>query len=342
MTSAEYYTECSECGANLIQDHSKGEYICERCGCVVMDQVEDFGRESNATDFEEKSKNTRASGSTSFALHDYGLRTEIAYGSKDYAGKSIDYQMAETMNNIRKWHIRSRIVSPQERRLSNVLTKINETCAAMSLPKLLVETSAMLYRNFESKCEAKGKSIACMAAATIYLACKKCSVVRSLEEIVEATGVTDQDRSSVKLASKYYRMMVMEMGVFTEQPPSVPAASTTQQPAPAVALAIDHYISKLANMAKIDTKVERLAIDIAHKTDDHLLADGKAPNGLAAAYIYIASIFLSVNILQRDVSSLSGVTEVTIRNRCKDILTSFKMTVTVRPQQVRPGFAASS
>lgn len=340
MTSTEYYTECSECGANLIQDHSKGEYICERCGRVMMDQIEDFGRESNATDFEEKSKNTRASGSTSFALHDYGLRTEIAYGSKDYAGKAIDYQMAETMNSIRKWHIRSRIVSPQERRLSNVLTKINETCAAMLLPKLLVETSAVLYRNFESNCEAKGKSIACMAAATIYLACKKCSVVRSLEEIVEATGVTDQDRSSVKLASKYYRMMVMEMGVFTEQAPAPTA--TVQQPTQmqSITLAIDHYISKLANMAKIDTKVERLAIDIAHKTDDHLLADGKAPNGLAAAYIYVASMLLGVNILQRDVSSLSGVTEVTIRNRCKDILTGFKMTVTVRPQQVRPGFAA--
>lgn len=339
MTTAEYYTECSECGANLIQDHSKGEYICEKCGCVVMDQIEDLGRESNATDFEEKSKNARASGSTSLALHDFGLRTEIAYGSKDYAGKSIDYQMVETMNSIRKWHVRSRIVSPQERRLSNVLSKINETCAAMSLPKLLVETSAMLYRNFESSCEAKGKSIACMAAATIYLACKKCSVVRSLEEIVEATGVTDQDRSSAKLASKYYRMMVMEMGVFTEQAPSPAASATQHAQTQAVALAIDHYISKLANMAKIDTKVERLAIDVAHRTNDHMLADGKAPNGLAAAYIYIASMLLGVNILQRDVSSLSGVTEVTIRNRCKDILTGFKLTVTVRPQQVRPGLA---
>jgi hypothetical protein len=58
-----------------------------------------------------------------------------------------------------------------------------------------------------------------------------------------------------------------------------------QQQPPAIALAMDHYISKLANMVKIDTKVERLAIDIAHKTDDpHLLGDGKAPNGLAAAY----------------------------------------------------------
>jgi transcription initiation factor TFIIB len=244
--------------------------------------------------------------------------------------------MAEQMNSIRKWHIRSRIVSPQERRLSNVLTKINETCAAMSLPKLLVETAAMLYRNYENMQEAKGKSIACMAAATIYLACKKCRVVRSLDEIVEATGITEQDRSSVKLASKYYRMMVMEMSAFSEETPG-PQQETQQQQAP-VAMAVDHYISKLSNMAKIDTKVERLAIDIAHKTDDHMLADGKAPNGLAAAYIYVSSILLGINILQRDVSSLSGVTEVTIRNRCKDMLTGFKLTVTVRPQ-ARPGLA---
>lgn len=336
MTTSEYCTQCPECSANLIQDYSKGEFICERCGYVAMDSVCDFGRESNATDFEEKSKNTRASGSTSLALHDYGLRTEIASGSKDYAGKSIDYQMAEQMNSIRKWHIRSRIVSPQERRLSNVLTKINETCAAMSLPKLLVETAAMLYRNYENMQEAKGKSIACMAAATIYLACKKCRVVRSLDEIVEATGVTEQDRSSVKLASKYYRMMVMEMSAFAEEAPG--QQQETQQQAPVMAMAVDHYISKLSNMAKIDTKVERLAIDIAHKTDDHMLADGKAPNGLAAAYIYVSSILLGINILQRDVSSLSGVTEVTIRNRCKDMLTGFKLTVTVRPQ-AKPGLA---
>jgi transcription initiation factor TFIIB len=335
MTTAEYYyASCPECSANLIHDPSKGEYFCERCGCVVMDQVVDYGRESNATEFEEKSKNTRASGSMSFALHDYGLRTEIASGSKDYAGNSINYHVAETMNSIRKWHIRSRIVSPQERRLSNVLTKINETCQVMSLPKLLVETAAMLYRAFESNYEAKGKSIACMAAATIYLACKKCSVVRSLEEIVEATGMTDQNRSNVKLASKYYRMMVMEMGIFAEQGQAAPTTSSMEPSARrTLVLAIDHYIAKLANMAKIDTKVERLAIDIAHKTDDHLLADGKAPNGLAAAYIYIASMLLGINILQRDISSLSGVTEVTIRNRCKDILTYFKLTVSVRMQQ---------
>ena len=353
MTSTEYYTQCPECQSGLIQDYSKGEYICQKCGYVVMDQIDDYGPETHSTDLDEKVKTTRASGFTSCSLHDYGLRTEIGLTSKDYSGKSIDYQMAEQVNNIRRWHSRIRVSSTKERRLSNVLSKINEACSVMSLPKTLIETAAMLYRNYENKSEAKGKSIACIAAATIYLACKRFSIVRSLEEIVKSTGVTKQHASGVKLAAKYYRIMVMEMGVFTEEKISTnismnSTSSTTTSssdyalrspsvmrstPIP-VTLAIEQYISKLANTAKIETKVERLAIDIAHKTKDSLLGDGKAPNGLAAAYIYIAAVLLGFNLLQMDISSLAGITEVTIRNRCKDILTNFKIIVSVKPSSI--------
>ena len=383
MNSSEYYTRCPECESGLVHDCSKGEYICQKCGYVVMDQADYYGPESHSTDFKEKSRVTRASGSTSYSLHDYGLRTEIGFSSKDYSGKSIDYHMAEQMNNMRKWHSRIRVASPKQRRLSNVLSKINETCSSMLLPKTLVETAAMIYRNFENKSEAKGKSIRCMAAATIYLACKRLSVIRSLEEIVKATGITEQDKSNLKLASKYYRNMVMEIGIFIQEqqqslraeatsiistpspasPPSPPSpspspsssapafaqfttttSSTTtmtepppllqsSSPSSSVPLtpAIDQYIAKLVNIAKINTKVERLAIDIAHKTNNHLLADGKSPNGLAAAYIYLAAVLLGIHILQVDISNLAGITEVTIRNRCKDILTNFKLVIIVEP-----------
>ncbi len=54
-----------------------------------MDQVDDYGPESNSSDFEERSKNTRASGYTSLSLHDYGLRTEIGFGSKDYTANRL-------------------------------------------------------------------------------------------------------------------------------------------------------------------------------------------------------------------------------------------------------------
>ena len=383
MNSSEYYTRCPECESGLVHDCSKGEYICQKCGYVVMDQADYYGPESHSTDFKEKSRVTRASGSTSYSLHDYGLRTEIGFSSKDYSGKSIDYHMAEQMNNMRKWHSRIRVASPKQRRLSNVLSKINETCSSMLLPKTLVETAAMIYRNFENKSEAKGKSIRCMAAATIYLACKRLSVIRSLEEIVKATGITEQDKSNLKLASKYYRNMVMEIGIFIQEqqqslraeatsiistpspspspslsssapafaqfttttsstttmtetpllPPLPPLLQSSSSPSSSVPLtpAIDQYIAKLVNIAKINTKVERLAIDIAHKTNNHLLADGKSPNGLAAAYIYLAAVLLGIHILQVDISNLAGITEVTIRNRCKDILTNFKLVIIVQP-----------
>jgi len=94
---------------------------------------------------------------------------------------------------------------------------------------------------------------------------------------------------------------------------------------------MDKYISKIANMTNTDTRVERLSLEIAEKTKDRNLADGKAPNGIAAAYLYVASILLGQSVLQRDISSVSGVTEVTIRNRCKEILTSFKLKIALRP-----------
>jgi transcription initiation factor TFIIIB Brf1 subunit/transcription initiation factor TFIIB len=405
-----------------------------------MDQVDDYGPESISTDFEEKSKTTRASGFTSYSLHDFGLRTEIGLGSKDYSGKSIDQHMAEQMNSMRKWHSRIRVATPKERRLSNVLSKINEICSGMSLPKTITETAAMIYRNFENNNDAKGKSILCMAAATIYMACKRCSVVRSLDEIVKAGGTQGYENTSCKLASKYYRMMVMETGMFgnfsksddqkdcfgnnksftptqmlsqkrnhsnstqsinhrleesdrigsnttgqstmkaTESNMSMLglraktdslselkgisstsntsnsyviapgetssthscAISTPSQQYPsylqqvsihsAATVAIDHYISKLANNAKIDTKVERLAIDIANKTSNHFLADGKSPHGLAAAYIYMAAALLGSSLSQVEISEIAGITEVTIRNRCKDILCNFKITIKLKPQ----------
>jgi transcription initiation factor TFIIB len=341
--ASDYQNTCPECKSNLIHDDSKGEYLCQKCGYVVMEHAYDYGPESHSFDLEEKSKNVRASGYTSVSLHDFGLRTEIGIGTRDYSGKSINHQIAEQMNSMRRWHSRIRVASPKERRLLNVLSKINEICSSMSLSKTVMETAAMLYRNFETMSEAKGKSITCIAAASIYLACKRCSIVRSLEEIIKTEGIIEEDRSTLKLASKYYRMMVIEMGIFTSQETfgtdaakpfevSTPNPSSSAQFRPvSVTLAIDQYISKLTNVAKIDTRIERLAIDLAHKTNSNLIADGKAPNGLAAAYIYLAALLLGINLLQMDISTLAGVTEVTIRNRCKDILSNFKLRVTVRP-----------
>jgi len=363
MVFLEYCNNCPECNSGLIHDFSKGEFLCQKCGYVVLDEVNDYGPESVSKDFEEKNRIARASGAMSFSQHDYGLRTEIGSGLKDYGGKVINSQMAEHLTSLRKWHSRIRVSSSKERRLSNVLSKISETCSNLGLPKILIETAAMIYRNYEKNKEAKGKSVSCISAATIYLACKRCSIVRSLDEIVEATGIPSNDRSSMKLAPQYHMKVLMELGIYNSKfsdndnyksqlqnndnsktsfflsnyqiiksnDNTSISKSNNMLNGISHSLSIDHYIAKLINLAKLDTRIERLAIDLAHKTSKNLLIDGKSPNGIAAAYIYLSSVLLGMNILQIDVSCLAGVTEVTIRNRCKEILCSSKIIITIRP-----------
>ena len=243
-----------------------------------------------------------------------GITTEIAIGTKDFSGKSINSQVANQMHNLRKWQQRVRVSTPRERRLSIVLAKIGETCKTLALSKNVLETASMIYRSLDGKVEVKGKSVVSISAATIYMACKQCAIVRSLDEICRGLCSPKDLKPKTKLAARYYRTMVMELGNST---------------APVVTM--DKYISKIANLTGTDVRVERLALEISEKTKDRNLADGKAPNGIAAAYLYVASILLGQNVLQRDVSSVAGVTEVTIRNRCKEILTCYKLRVTLRP-----------
>ncbi|RDJ31476.1 MAG: transcription factor IIB [Crenarchaeota archaeon] len=305
---------CPECESSLVDDSQNGELICSGCGIVVADQIADYGPEAIGSSLEDKMKLARATGQTTYSQHDLGITTEISISSKDFSGKSINSEVANQMHNLRKWQQRVRVSSPRERRLANVLTKIGEACQGLSLSKNVQETASMIYRNLDGQIEVKGKSVASISVATIYMACKQCDVVRSLEEICRGICQPKDVKAKTKLAARYYRTMVMEMGSKT---------------APVVTM--DKYISKIANLTKTEVRVERLALEIAEKTKNNNLADGKAPNGIAAAYLYVASILLGQNVLQRDVSSIAGVTEVTIRNRCKEILTSYKLKIALRP-----------
>ena len=314
MKAIEIQHSCPECESTLIDDVQNGERICSGCGVVVAEQMADYGPEAKSNSIEDKMKLPRATGQTTFSQHDLGITTEISISTKDFSGKSINSEVANQMHNLRKWQQRVRVSSPRERRLSNVLGKIGETCKTLSLPKNVLETASMVYRSLDGKIDVKGKSVASISAATIYMACKQCDVIRSLEEICKGICTAKDLKSKTKLAARYYRTMVMELGSST-----VPVVT------------MDKYISKIANLTNTDVRVERLALEISEKTKNRNLADGKTPNGIAAAYLYVASILLGQNVLQRDVSSVAGVTEVTIRNRCKEILTSFKLKVTLRP-----------
>ena len=158
--------KCSACESSLIDDTVNGEIICSGCGIVVAEQMEDYGPEVKSTRLEDKMKLARATGQTTYSQHDLGIATEISMGSKDFSGKTINSEIANQMNNLRKWQKRVRVSSSRDRRLSNVLGKISEVCQNCSLPKNVAETASMIYRSLDSKhIQVKGKSVLSISAA---------------------------------------------------------------------------------------------------------------------------------------------------------------------------------
>ena len=306
---------CTACNSSVVDDTENGERICSGCGIVMEEHMADHGPEAKSSSLEDKMKLARATGQTTYAQHDLGIATEISIGSTDFSGKKINAETASQMHRLGKWQQRVRVSSSRDRRLSNVLGRVSEICQSCSLPKNVTETASIIYRSLDGKnIQVKGKSVLSISAAVVYMACKQCDVIRSIEEILKEVCHPRDVKSKTKLASRYYRTLVIELDTVTT---------------PIVTM--DKYISKIANMTDTDTRIERLSLEIAEKTKDRNIADGKAPNGIAAAYLYIASILLGQSVLQRDISSVSGVTEVTIRNRCKEILTCFKLNITLRP-----------
>ena len=141
----------------------------------------DMGPETKTSNLEDKMRLARASGQTTLAQHDIGIATAISISSTDFSGKKIPSTVSNQMQNLRKWQQRVRVTSPRERRLTNVLGKISETCDSCSLPKNVVETASMIYRSLDGKkIEVKGKSVISITIAVVYMACKQCGIVRSV------------------------------------------------------------------------------------------------------------------------------------------------------------------
>ena len=309
---------CRECLSPLVDDYQSGEIVCSRCGVVAHDQIPDSGPEAGGSFSEERTKLARATGQATFTQHDLGISTDIDASSRDFSGKPINRTVMAHMNNLRRWQQRVRVSGSRERRVANILIKIGNACNALSLPKNVVETSSMIYRSLDERVDLKGKSVTGMSAAVIYMACKQCGVIRSIEEITGGLCQPREVRAKSKLAARYYRSLVMEVG----------SSRSTLMP-------MEKYISKISNISETDVRVERLALRLAGKTRNHEIVDGKDPNGVAAAYLYIASILLGHDTIQRDISGTAGVTEVTIRNRCKEILGAYDIRITLKPSAPR-------
>jgi len=80
------------------------------------------------------------------------------------------------------------------------------------------------------------------------------------------------------------------------------------------------YIAKFSNQLTMQGKTEEIAYKILAAAKELKLTSGRGPTGMAAAACYIASVLTGERKTQREVAEIAQVTEVTIRNRYKELV----------------------
>jgi transcription initiation factor TFIIB len=291
---------CSECGSSLLlRDTENAEIVCGNCGFVVTTSMTDRGPEWRAFTPEERKQKVRVGAPQTFMLHDKGLTTKIDW--RDISGFAPEKRAQ--LYRIRQWQQRSRVSSSVEKSLALALSEIGRIAGTLSLPKNIVETSAITYRKAVTAGLIRGRSIRGMAAAATYLACRQNKLVRTISELSKASGIDKKEIAS------YYRFIVRKLKIFV--PPVRP----------------NQHITKLSNQIGLDGLTEGIAHKILMGAKKQKLTSGRGAKSIAAAACYIASILSGNYRTQREVAEAADLTEVTIRNRYKEMMKRLKIVI---------------
>ena len=288
--------KCPECGStHLSKDYSRAELICNDCGLVIDEELIDHGPEWRAFDSEQREKRARAGAPMTYTIHDKGLSTMIDWKNRDSYGKSIPTRNRAQLYRLRKWQRRVRISDATERNLAIALSALDRMASNLGLPRTIRETAAMIYRKAALKKLVRGRSIEGVTAAALYAACRQCHVPRTLDEISNLAHIYKKE------IGRTYRFISRELGL--KLLPTSP----------------EDYISRFCSELKLSSDVQAKTLEILQEVSYRELISGRGPTGIAAASIYIASILCGEHRTQREVAEMAGVTEVTIRNRYKEI-----------------------
>jgi transcription initiation factor TFIIB len=288
--------KCPKCGStNLSRDYRRGELICIDCGLVIEEDFIDHGPEWRAFDSEQREKRARVGAPMTYTIHDKGLSTMISWTNRDAYGKFIPTRNRAQLYRLRKWQTRTRISDGTERNLAQALSALDQMSSALSLPKNVRETAAVIYRKAVRKKLIRGRTIEGVTAAVLYAACRQCNVPRTLEEISNTAQMKKKE------IGRNYRNILCRL--------ELKLLPTTPQ----------DYISRFCSELKLSSDVQAKTLEILQEAAHLELTSGRGPTGVAAASIYIASVLCGERRTQREVAEVAGVTEVTIRNRYKEI-----------------------
>ena len=282
--------KCPECGSSkTIFDEQRGETICGQCGLVLEKEMVDLGQEWRQ--FDEGPKKGRGGAPLSMQKFDKGLTTNIGEISDIYR---LGEKRIKKYSRLKKWQ--ERVSTSIERNLRLAMTELRKVASFLNLPNVVKEEASRMYNVVLQRGLVRGRSMESVISACIYAACRTYNIPRTLDEIAATSEV---ERKEI---GRTYRFITRKLNL------NVNASNPKD------------YISRFASVLHLSPKTQNDALRILKKAEISELTSGRGPAGIAAAALYVAALLNQEKRTQREVADVAGITEVTIRNRYKELL----------------------
>jgi transcription initiation factor TFIIB len=204
--------------------------------------------------------------------------------------------MSSTYKRLRTWDYRISHYDSLDRNLFQAFSQLYTLKDKLGLSDIIIEKTAYIYRKAQERHLVRGRTIPGVLAAAIYIACREMGISRTLKDIAVHSNV------KFKEVAKSYRLLCIELDL------KVPMVDPMK------------YIAKVANKANLSERTKREAAGIMNNITKREISVGKNPMGLAASVLYMSSLKTGENITQGHLSDAAGITEVTLRNRYKDLM----------------------
>jgi transcription initiation factor TFIIB len=229
-------------------------------------------------------------------MHDKGLSSVIGRRDADSSGRLLSSRQREKMRRLRTWDERFRTKDARERNLKQALSEIDRMGSALGLPETVRETAGVIYRRALENDMLPGRSIEAMATGSLYAAARQAGNPRSLDECAEVSRVERQE------FARAYRYIASELGLALQ--PADP----------------ESYLPRFVSELDLSDEAERRARELLSTSKAAGVHSGKSPVGLTAAAIYAGALLVDERVTQARVSDVTDVSEVTIRNRYREML----------------------
>ncbi|MEM1526907.1 MAG: hypothetical protein QW775_00785 [Ignisphaera sp.] len=288
---------------DVVMDYERGVVLCAETGEIIEENNIVEGPDWRAFNYDEWQKRAHG-GAISQTVHDVGLTTDI--GVRDLSSTLISHR--EYMKMLRLRYLNKKVrVNKQDRKLVEALSNLNHVCAVLNLPEHVKETAAVIMKKIFYVLQPRRDDLQTLSIISVVLAARRHGIPVRVKHVVQNFNISE-DRYWKLLSEVHMKVDIAEFKSFND-----PRA----------------FLSSIISNLRVSQKVHVLSSRVIEMLKKYGLTEGKDPAGIAAAAVYISAIVLDEKKTQKEVAKAANVTEVTIRNRYRDLMDKVEITIYV-------------